>query len=33
MVHTNNLLGLVYETKPGYGQDAPEGSTVTIYLT
>ncbi len=33
VVHTNNLLGLVYETKPGYGQDAPEGSTVTIYLT
>ena len=33
VVHTNNLLGLVYETKPGYGTEAPEGSTVTIYLT
>ncbi|MGC4152878.1 MAG: Stk1 family PASTA domain-containing Ser/Thr kinase [Propionicimonas sp.] len=33
VVHSNNLLGLVYKTDPGNGQEAPEGSTVTIYVT
>lgn len=33
VVYSNNLLGLVYNTDPSAGTEAPEGSTVTVYVT
>ena len=33
VAHIANFLGLVAYTDPGNGKEAPEGSTVTIYIT